>query len=256
LSALDNFEFEIRTGATLSSVGTILVGGDGFANLADLFHILFTADLTPGNTYQFCEVVMPGWKTSLLNTFVPNGNGPLADTSVMCVNFTPTPGQLVSFAVDNTPPVNPLSGRTIGFWKNWASCSSSSGHQKPILDQTIAAMEPAGVVLGSFYSLHSGDCVAAVNLLSKTAINGVKKAGDPLFNMVAQMIAVELNIQQGDQACGKVVAALSQAQALLTKYHFVGTGYTGTISKADQVSFNNLATEFDNYNNDRASSCL
>jgi len=117
-------------------------------------------------------------------------------------------------------------------------------------------MEPAGVVLGAYYSLHAGSCVAAVNLLSKTAINGVKKAGDPIFNMVAQMIAVELNIARGDQACGKVTAALSAAQALLTKYHFVGTGYTGNISKADQVTINNLATEFDNYNNDKPSACL
>jgi len=253
-STTDQFEFQLREGASLSSVGTI--DEDRLANIGDLFSVLFNFALTPGKQYQFCEIVMPGWKTSLTNTFVPNGNDPFADSSVMCVNFTPTAGQNVVFNVDNTPPVNPLSGRTIGFWKNWASCSSSFGKQHPILDQTLAAMDPTGVVLGQYYSLHAGNCQAAVYLLSKTATNGVKKAGDPIFNMVAQMVGVELNIARGDFACGKVVAALSSAQTLLTKYHFVGTGYTGNISKADQVTINNLATEFDNYNNDKPSACL
>jgi len=252
-SPTDQFEFQLRTGASLSSVGVIVE--DKFANLADLFSIAFSAALTPGQTYQFCEIVMPGWKTSLLNTFVPNGNDPLADTSVMCVNFTPTAGQNVVFNVNNTPPVNPLSGRTIGFWKNWASCNKSSGNQKPVLDITLVAAYPPGIVLGNFVIL-PGQCMNAWNLLSKTNINGVKKAGDPIFNMVAQMIGVELNIVAGDQACGKVSSALAQAQVLLKKYNFNGITYTGNISKADQVTINNLATEFDNYNNDKPSACL
>ena len=216
----------------------------------------FGIDLTPGQTYQFCEIVMPGWKTSLQNTFVPNGSDPMADTSVLCVNFVLGDGELRNFLVDNTPPVNPLSGRTIGFWKNWSSCGRSNGHQAPVLDQTLAAMTPPGVVLGQYFSLTTGQCTAAVNLLSKTSTTGVKKAGDPIFNMVAQMVAVELNIARGDFACPKVKAALASAQSLLTKYHFVGTGYTGSISKADQVTINNLGTEFDNYNNDKPSACL
>ena len=48
----------------------------------------------------------------------------------------------------------------------------------------------------------------------------------------------------------------TQAQVLLKKYNFNGVGYTGNISKADQVTINNLATEFDNYNNDKPSACL
>ncbi len=251
-SSTDAFTFQLRQGADLSHVGTILA--TGVADLIDNFGVNFGIDLTPGQTYQFCEIVMPGWKTSLLNTFVPDGNDPGADTSILCVNFVLGDGELRNFLVDNTPPVNPLSGRTIGFWRNWASCHRSNGKQEPVLDETLVKAYPPGVVLGG-YVLLPGMCVQAVNLLSKNNINGLKEPGDPIFNMVAQMVAVRLNIAAGDLACAKVTAALVQANALLIKYNFDGIKHTA-ISKADQVTINNLGTEFDNYNNDKPSACL
>jgi hypothetical protein len=72
----------------------------------------------------------------------------------VCVDFVAQAGQTTVFAVDNSPPPG---GRalTIGFWKNWASCVSSSTNKKPVLDQTLAVATsmttnpPGGLVVSA-----------------------------------------------------------------------------------------------------------
>jgi len=177
------------------------------------------------------------------------------DNSIVCVDFTVNAGETRIFRVDNTPPPG---GRalTIGFWKNWASCANSSGKQKPVLDQTLAAATPPGIKVGSFY-LTTGQCTYAVNLLNKsTMTGGVKKASDPLFNMVAQLVAAELNIAAGAGTCGKVTTAIAQANALLVKYHFNGDTYSPKLTKPDALLADSLAKELDLYNNDNPNACL
>jgi len=224
---------ERRTGATLDDVGTILE--TEIANLADLFQIAFQFLLNPGTTYQFCEIVMPGWTTDLAGAFVPGGNLPNPDNSVQCVNFTPGAGQIVEFLVDNQPPPEILSGRTIGFWKNWSSCKKSHGKQDPVLDETLAI---APVTVGSLVLGPTAVC-GVVNLLNKsTMTNGTKKASDPLFNMVAQLIAAELNVKAGAGICPKAATAITQANALLVKYAFNGNTYSPKLTKADAKTAN------------------
>lgn len=260
-NSTQSFTFQLREGASASQVGTIdetLV-----ANFANGGTLNFTTQLIPGNHYQLCEIVMPGWLTSLATAFVPDSfippdgvvPNPNVDNSIVCVDFTVNAGETRIFRVDNTPPPG---GRalTIGFWKNWASCANSSGKQKPVLDQTLAAATPPGIQVGSFY-LTAGQCTYAVNLLNKsTMTGGVKKASDPLFNMVAQLVAAELNIAAGAGTCGKVTTAITQANALLVKYHFNGDTYSPKLSKADALLANNLAKELDMYNNDNPNACL
>jgi len=250
-SSTDEFTFQVRKDATLDNVGTVLE--TGVANFGDLFQIAFAILLDPGTTYQFCEIVMPGWTTDLAGAFVPGGNLPNPDNSVQCVNFTPGAGQIVEFLVDNQPPPEILSGRTIGFWKNWSSCKKSHGKQDPVLDETLAI---APVTVGSLVLGPTAVC-GVVNLLNKsTMTNGTKKASDPLFNMVAQLIAAELNITAGDVNCPKIAAAIAAANQLLVKYAFTGDGYTGKLTKTDATLANNLATLLDDYNNDKPGACL
>lgn len=252
-SGADSFQFQLREGATLSSVGTILE--TLYANAGNGGSLAFVTDLVPGDTYQLCEIVMPGWLTSLSPTFVPNGSDPGADNSVRCADFTVNAGETKTFEVDNTPPPGG-NARTIGFWKNWASCRQSRGHQEPVLDETLVAATPPGIKVGNFY-LTTGDCRDAVNLLNKsTMTGGVKKASDPLFNMTAQLVAAELNIVAGAASCSKVNTAIADANALLVKYGFTGDTYAGPLSKADANLARNLATELDNYNNNLPSACL
>jgi len=265
LTGAQAFTFQLRQGATTTANGTTLEALTAIAGSATLN---FTTYLVPGTTYQMCEVVMPGWSTTL-GTFVPGSfnppdgvaPNPAVDNSILCGNFSVTAGQTKIFSVDNAPPPG---GRalTIGFWKNWASCKTSGGKQAPVLDQTMAKAQPTGIQVDSFY-LHGStttpnsapDCAKAVNLLSKQNFSGVNKSSDPLFNMTAQLVAAELNLVAGSYTCPNVANAINQANALLTKYKFDGTGYTGKLSAADAASANSLATTLDNYNNDRPGVC-
>lgn len=253
------FTFQLRSGSSPTTVGTILESQ--IANAANGGNVSFSTDLVPGTTYQFCEIVMPGWLTSL-GTFVPNSfnppdgvtPNPNVDNSILCGNFTVTAGQTKTFMVDNTPPPG---GRalTIGFWKNWNTCASSNGNQKPVLDQVLGSFPIAsgqtthGVYIGIEYV---DTCQEAVALLNKSSYPGGKKmASDPLFNMAAQLMAAVLNFQAGAGKCPSATTAVNSAQALLVKYHFDGNGYSPKLTSADATLANSLATTLDNYNNNR-----
>ena len=253
-----SFTFQLRQGATVSAAGTILESQNATSTNGGVLN--FSTLLIVGSHYQMCEIVMPGWLTSLgPNAFVPNSlNNPNADNSVLCADFVATPGPTAfTLTVDNTPPPG---GRalTIGFWKNWSSCSGSNGKQKPVLDQTLAAADPLVVsatsgsypAFGStFYLvLHAGDCTKAVDLLNKSTFSGKKMASDPAFNLAAQLVAAELNYTAGAGQKPAVTLAINQAVLLLGKDSFNGSTHS-TISSADASTMNSLATTLDNYNN-------
>ena len=261
------FTFQLREGATPALNGMTLESQD--ANAANGGAITFTTQLVPGRTYQMCEIVMPAWRTSL-GTFVPNSfnppdgtaPNPNVDNSILCVNFTAVAGVTTRFTVDNTPPPG---GRalTIGFWKNWASCANSNGKQKPVLDDTLAAAGPTGIVLaadtGEFPGfgptislvLRATDCSKAVAILNKSTFSGKKQASDPAFNLAAQLLAAELNYVAGAGRTPAATIAINQAVVLLGNYDFNGNGYTGKILPADVATMNSLAKALDDYNNNR-----
>ena len=244
------FVFQLRSGAVPAypgGAGTILESGE--ANAGNGGVIPFTTKLVPGDTYQLCEIIMPGWMTSLVG-FVPNSVGnPVVDNSPICVNFTVTAGQTTEISVDNTPPPG---GRalTIGFWKNWASCSG--GKQKPVLDQTLAGFPiAAGKTLPGVYigDLYVDTCLEAVRILNKSTVNtGAKKASDPAFNLAAQLLAAKLNLQAGAGVCPAAVMAIDKAQLKLANLDFNGITHLA-ISSTLATTLNNLATTIDDYNN-------
>ena len=170
---------------------------------------------------------------------------PSGDNSVVCTDFTVEPGETRSFSIDNRPPPGGL-GRTIGFWKNWSSCSK--GNQKPVLDQTLAKAEPSGITIG-ILTLHGSasnpntapDCLKAVRLLDKSTINsGKKSASDPAFNMAAQLLAAKLNLVAGAGSCPAAVSAINGGQALLAAIHFNGITHD-KMSAAQSSQANSLA---------------
>ena len=70
-AAGQSFTFELRQGASTSSDGTVLESKTTDAS----GNINFTTKLVPGETYQVCEWVFPGWNTNLAGDgplFVPN----------------------------------------------------------------------------------------------------------------------------------------------------------------------------------------
>jgi hypothetical protein len=245
-----SFAFELRQGASTTAAGTLLASGSATAGNGG--SISFSPFLVAGATYQLCEVVMPGWATSLgPNPFTLFNAG--GDNSTRCADFTVEPGQARVLAIDNTPPPGGLT-RTIGFWKNWSSCSK--GMQAPVLDRTLARSEPTGIAIGRL-TLHgsatrpdvASDCLKAFNLLDKTTIDGKKKsASDPAFNMAAQLLAAKLNIVAGAGSCTAANDAIATGQTLLHAVVFNGLTHT-KLTPAQATQTNALATTLDRYNN-------
>ena len=155
-----SFTVELRQGASTVSQGPVLESKNTDAS----GNIAFATQLIPGQTYQICEWVFPGWNTNLAGDgplFVPESiippalPNPSVNNLTVCANFTVTSGQTRTFTVDNTPPPG---GRalTIGFWKNWASCASSNGKgQKAMLDLALGiaskqtTLPPGGLVVSA-----------------------------------------------------------------------------------------------------------
>jgi uncharacterized repeat protein (TIGR01451 family) len=284
-SGTQSFTFTLRQGADVTSLGTTLE--TQVANAGNGGVLNFTTNLVPGSHYQMCEDVMPGWNTSLgTNLFVPGSMttptlpNPNVNNMTVCTDFVAQAGQTATYTVDNTPPPG---GRalTIGFWKNWASCTTSSTNKKPVLDQTLAAATamttnpPGGLVVSAqnpgggwpnfaatYYLILKGststpnsapDCAKAVNLMNKTTTDGkTKMASDPLFNMAAQLVGAQLNYFAGAGKNGPTTANTMNAVLLLGKYGFNGLTYSPKLSSADTAKANCLATQLDNYNNDRS----
>ena len=243
-----SFSFDLRQGATLTSLGTVLESG--VANASNGGVINFSTKIVPGDTYQLCETgILPGWDTSLAHTagvFVPGGSLPDPDNSALCIDFTVDPGQTREFRINNTPPPGGLA-HTIGFWKNWTSCDGN-GNQAPVLDQTLGSV--GGILIGDVVV---DTCAEAVSLLNKSDISsGRKLASDPAYGMAAQLLAAQLNFVAGANTCTAATDAVAQAQALLDSINFIGTGNYANKGKNKQewqAQANNLAGILDAYNN-------
>jgi hypothetical protein len=251
-----SFVFQLREGASTTSEGTILETKT--ANAANGGTITFTTQLIPGQHYQLCEAVMPGWNTSLNGSlFVPGSMltpilpNPDVNNVWVCSDFVAGFNETTTFTVDNTPPPG---GRalTIGFWKNWASCSKSSGKQANTLDQVLASFSGGGVLIGNLFV---DTCQEAVRILSKQDVaTGKSMASDPAYNLAAQLLAAKLNVQAGAGVCPAAQTAIDQGQGILdgpppsNAVTFTGTGSypkKGTFA----TDANNLANTLDRYNN-------
>ena len=74
--------------------------------------------------------------------------------------------------------------------------------------------------------------------------------------MSAQLIAAELNRFMGAGISGITITNIDKAVLLNGKYQFDGNSYTPKLTAADAALANCLATQLDNYNNNKAvSSC-
>ncbi|HET7486612.1 MAG TPA: hypothetical protein VFJ85_01690 [Acidimicrobiales bacterium] len=244
-SGTDAFVFELRSGASTGSAGTILETQTANAGNGGVLN--FATKLVPGATYAICEQVLAGWENNFSSSYTVYN--PSGDNSVVCSDFTVSPGEQKVFTVDNHRP----GGRalTIGFWKNWASCSSSNGKQKPVLDQTLALADQSGGITLGLLTLHASDCAKAVAILNKSDIvTGKKMASDPANNMAAQLLAAKLNVVAGAGLCPAATQAIADGSALLTAIGFTGTGkYANTMTSAQIAQANSLAATLDAYNN-------
>jgi hypothetical protein len=184
---------------------------------------------------------------------------PMDDPNYLCMDFSISVSDVatngsavtVTFNVDNSHST--AKGLTIGYWKNHADsdCKKSKGKQTDVLGQYLD-----GITLGIItfrdptVSGYATEC-NAVQTLSKNTFSGVNKSSDPLFNMAAQLLAADLNVNTGDTPSSTAAAAISQAQALLVKYHWNGNGYSPALTSADAAQANSLNTILDKFNNNQ-----
>jgi hypothetical protein len=75
-------------------------------------------------------------------------------------------------------------------------------------------------------------------------------ASDPIFNMVAQLVAADLNIAAGAGVSTSAMSAINCAHALLVAINFNGNTYN-KLSPAQLAQANCLATALDQYNNNK-----
>jgi hypothetical protein len=258
LTSIQVFDFEVRSGASPSILGTTL--GVARATAANGGLASFETTTTPATpllvapgTYQFCEFILPGWGNPLgASSFVPGlALDSTADNAFLCVDVTVAAGAVQTFTLDNRPPPGGQA-KTIGFWKNWASCSKSSGKQKPVLDQTLATLS-GGVPVGR---LGVSTCPVAVDLLNKLTVgdrskvgDGRKMASDPAFNFAAQYLAFRLNIAaNANSGCLPANSAAATGQSILLAIRFDGQTRANP-SKSDASRLNAAAAVLDRYNN-------
>ena len=271
------FSFQLRIGASATQAGTILdtlianSGNGGVLNFTDM--------LIPGVKYAMCEQLSPGWNTNFGSYSVYNPSG---DNSTWCGDFTPASGQTstTTFNVDNTPPPGGKA-LTIGFWKNWSSCSG--GGQGHTLDKTLFAAQTAfipwtgltgpGINVGdlALYTSAKADpdsfCKQAVDVLSKASNSGSKFSSNPAYNVAAQLLGAELNLEAGAGYNACALSLITQANNLLTPA-IDGSGHTGIdfskyfyantapkLTTLQTSAANYLQTQLNNYNNNLAYTC-
>jgi hypothetical protein len=245
-----SFLFEIRKNASATQAGT-LIEGPTAANAGNGGTITFTTNLSAG-TYNLCEQVIPGWQQSFTGYGLYNPND---DLGYVCVDFTVKIGQTTTINVDNTPPPGG-NAATIGYWKNHAPvvCKKSNGGQTDALSIALGS----GFFLGP-YDLT--DACKAVQLLNKNNINGVKEPGDIIYSMVAQLVAVHLNLNSGGGTCTQLTTAIGQANTLLTAIGFDGVksflnkNGGSNLTPSQQTQAASLNTLFDSYNNNNLIGC-
>lgn len=261
LSLNSSFSFQVREGASPTSLGTVL--SSGTANAGNNGTVVFKINgnayfLMPGQAYQVCETGLPvGWATTLsAGGFRPNSvNDPDGDNSTVCQSFTAQAGVTTTFEVDNAPPSTGGGGgdgdaRTIGYWKNHNDCKRSKGSQATSGKTTInSALGATGSIRVGDLNLYAANCSTIVNLLDKRDTKGAKRASLPEFNLASQLTAALLNGKAGAGSCPANEEAKADGQTLLDEAGFVGNALSPALSAANARIANSLAGILDDYNN-------
>ena len=192
----------------------------------------------PGS-YTLCELAVPAATHSTLQDFP--GATVNSTTGDVCLTFTLTAGETRAFTIDNSYPGG--GQRTIGYWKNWASCSTTGNNRVAMAAKTGNHLldEFLPQTLGG-YTVDT--CAKGVAVLS--AASG-KYAENQL---AAQLLAAKLNVSAGASSCATVTNAITHGDALLTQIGYAGppsykVGSTSSL-RSDVLA---TASTLDRYNN-------
>ncbi|WP_160115452.1 MSCRAMM family protein [Marinobacterium lutimaris] len=262
------FSFQIRSGGTtVATASSDPVTGEAvFSCVGGYPEICVNVDgmakLLPGN-YAFCEVDLTvGWENTgtvengAISPLVWYNPDPL-DNSTECADFSISAGETLHFKVDNVPPPGG-DARTIGYWKNWSSCTNGGQYDKYLADIADGTLDEYNSLdhhlpIPLYGDLDTGfvvdSCELGVSILDKRDFDsGKKMAGDPAYGMAAQLMAAILNLDSNAAYCPELLDAVSDAQDLLESIGFDATGKYLKGGPAAQEA-NYLAGVLDAYNN-------
>jgi hypothetical protein len=242
-----DWAFSLYAGGATPPTGAPLEAAT--ANGANGGAVSFATHLDPTATYTLCEPLGPGWSTTWSMDGAPIAPAIDGTAALACFAFAPAAGATIGFAVDNRPP--PGGGqRTIGYWKNWNSCTGFVPYPTAPAKgfTTLDDVLPIGV--DDVLTLST--CGPAASLLGKRDLcTGLNRASDPAYGLAAQLVAAIANVKAHATDCGGTVEpVIVQAQALLTKFGFTGCGgYKARMSPLDQLRAQALAARLDAYDN-------
>jgi plastocyanin len=259
------WSFEIRTGASTIAAGTVIATGSantttGVVTFAcspnpNAFcgNVSSIANIIPGN-YQLCETGMPAGYSNNITGFTPLGAIPEgADNSTECINITLGAGGSgvptgVPNPIDNTPPPGG-DARTIGYWKNWSSCTGGKQYIKAVANGDISKTLD-GRLPELIGDLNITTCAVGFDILNKSDIvSHKKKANDAAYGLAAQLLAAKFNVEAGAGTCAAATNAIAGAQALLDLINFTGTGNYLVKASANRTAALGFAATLDSYNN-------
>jgi hypothetical protein len=235
-----------------------------------------SARLIPGSTYTVCETNVPaGWTSfwwidannnrvwdtgeEIKSPYNPDETQtPPQDYGNRCLDFTPEASALLALTIDNRHPGG--DPRTIGFWKNWNTCTNGNQLQTAtknggpnagwyVLDNLLPQ------TLGPY---NVTTCGQGENILGKDDAQGNSKSSDAAYELASQLLAAKVNLAAGSQTCEAVQQAVIDGQALLTQIGFTGSGSylpsklpKGSTSIVLRSTALSIASTLDQYNNGR-----
>jgi len=251
---------KLENGATPTTVYTFeLTGGPNSVDITKDTSSGNSLDfglLSPG-TYQLCELNVPAGTTPVLTA--PSGYVMVlvdANTGKYCIDvspasppaqFTLAAAQVLAFTIDDQ---HPLGGqRTIGYWKNWNSCSHDSAFVARSLKTGNALADsflPIILVPGAFpyAGVTVTTCAQVVDILSNASAKYAE------HQLAAQLLAAMLNVAAG-AGCGNINTVISHAQSLLQTIHWNGSSSTKIVDANSpyRADFLSTAATLDQFNN-------
>jgi hypothetical protein len=193
--------------------------------------------LRPG-TYTLCELAVPAGTHSTLEDL---GGVLDATTGNVCLTFTLAAGEIRGFSIDNNHPGG--GQRTIGYWKNWASCSGTGNNRVAMAAKTGNHLldEFLPQTLGAY---NVDTCARGVAVLGSASAKYAEN------QLAAQLLAAKLNVAAGASHCLTVDSAIAAGDQLLVLIGYTGPG-SKTVGLAHPLRAVTLAVAsfLDQYNN-------
>jgi hypothetical protein len=168
------------------------------------------------------------------------------------IQFDLAAGQTLAFTIDDQHPQG--GQRTIGYWKNWNSCSHDGAFVaraaktgNTLLDAFLPIVlvpDPTPLNLLDYNGFTVTTCAQAIDILGTPAGKYAE------HQLAAQLLAAMANVAAG-AGCGSINTTIAHAQALLASISWNGSSSTKIVDSKypTRADFLSTASILDTFNN-------